>query len=230
MSKRIRKPAELLTVSEILAIESVCINDVDVHKRVIAGNILFCFLSAARWSDARYISNVEFSNAGDLHLVEADTAHHKTSRVKELQHELLPYTALGRISSDQSWSVSWRQARDLSGTSESGFFMREKCESAADWSSSSMSTAEATGWLAKFLVPEVGVERARKLTIHGLKGTMLSWASKSLLFSPDDQLVLGHHVHAQYKSSMVYSRDQIRLCKIIKDMQKFLKLSPRSAG
>ena len=33
------------------------------------------------------------------------------------------------------------------------------------------------------------------------------------MFSPDEQLALGHHVHPQYKSAMIYSRDnQIRLC------------------
>ena len=59
----------------------------------------------------------------------------------------------------------------------------------------------------------VGQARSEKLTVHGLKATLCSWAAKSLMFSPEEQLALGHHVHPQYKSAMIYSRDnQIRLC------------------
>ena len=76
-----------------------------------------------------------------------------------------------------------------------------------------MSTAEATCWLRELLEPVSGKQRAEKLTVPGLKATLCSWAAKSLMFSPDEQLALGHHVHPQYKSAMIYSRDnQIRLC------------------
>ena len=76
-----------------------------------------------------------------------------------------------------------------------------------------MSTAEATGWLRELLEPHVGPERAVKLTVHGLKATLLSWAAKSTIFTADEQLALGHHVHSLYRSSMIYSRDnQIKLC------------------
>ena len=82
-----------------------------------------------------------------------------------------------------------------------------------------MSTAEATGWLREFLEPTVGVERSAKLTAHGLKATMLSWSAKSLLFTPDEQLALGHHVSAHHKSALIYSRDnQIGLCTKIHQM------------
>ena len=82
-----------------------------------------------------------------------------------------------------------------------------------------MSTAEATSWLRELMEPHAGIERAVTLTVHGLKATLLSWAAKSTLFTPDEQLALGHHVSAQYKSAMIYSRDnQISLCKKVNIM------------
>jgi hypothetical protein len=82
-----------------------------------------------------------------------------------------------------------------------------------------MSTAEASCWLRELLEPAVGAARASMLTVHGLKATMLSWAAKSLLFSPEEQLALGHHVSSQYKSALIYSRDnQIGLCSKIHSM------------
>lgn len=86
-------------------------------------------------------------------------------------------------------------------------------ESAHSWVDSKMSTAEATGWLRELLEPSVGADRAALLTVHGLKATLLSWAAKSTLFTADEQLALGHHVSAQYRSAIIYSRDnQIGLC------------------
>ena len=67
--------------------------------------------------------------------------------------------------------------------------------------------------------PHAGNDRAVTLTVHGLKATLLSWAAKSTLFTADEQLALGHHVSAQYKSAMIYSRDnQISLCKKVNIM------------
>ena len=85
---------------------------------------------------------------------------------------------------------------------------------------SRMSTAEATGWLRELLEPHVGSDRASSLTVHGLKATLLSRGRfKSTLFTADEQLALGHHVNAQYRSAMIYSRDnQIGLCKKVHAM------------
>ena len=42
---------------------------------------------------------------------------------------------------------------------------------------------------------------------------MISWAAKSLTFSPEELLALGHHVSNAHTASMIYSRDnQIALC------------------
>ena len=214
MTKRIRKPAEILRVDEIATLEQICINDPDVHRRIIAGHLLFSFAAAARWHDTMYVISLDLSTAGSLVLLEALTSKHKSSRGKEQQMELLPFTALGHVTCTESWGEEWVNTRILSGAAEWTQFLHSWSESAHSWVDAKMSTAEATGWLRELLEPAVGAERAATLTVHGLKATLLSWAAKSTAFTADEQLALGHHVSAQYRSAMIYSRDnQIGLCK-----------------
>ena len=200
MTKRIRKPAEVLTVTGISELEHICLNDDALHRRVIAGHLLFSFAAAARWHDSMYVVALESSSAGDIFLLEALTSKHKSSRGKEQQMELLPFTALGKITVDECWGQGWMDARQESHANTWNEFLCSWSESAHLWVESRMSTAEATGWLRELLEPLAGPERARKLTVHGLKATLLSWAAKSTLFSADEQLALGHHVHAQYRT------------------------------
>ena len=111
------------------------------------------------------------------------------------------------------------QSRTDSDAGKWDHFLNSWSESSHDWVNSRMSTAEATGWLRELLEPHVGEGRASKLTVHGLKATLLSWAAKSTLFTADEQLALGHHVSTQYRSAMIYSRDnQISLCKKVHNM------------
>eukprot|EP00435_Cladocopium_sp_Y103_P060773 s14_g22.t1 len=95
MTKRVRKPAEVLKVSEIRELEQICMHDDATHRRIIAGNLLFSFMAAARWHDSMHVVAIDLSKDHHLVLLEAFTAKHKSSRTKELQRELLPFTALG---------------------------------------------------------------------------------------------------------------------------------------
>ena len=183
MTKRIRKPAEVLRVGEIATLEQICINDLDVHRRIIAGHLLFSFAAAARWHDTMYVVSLDLSTAGSLVLLEALTSKHKSSRGKEQQMELLPFTALGHVTCLDSWGEDWVNARNSSGADEWTQFLHSWSESAHSWVDSKMSTAEATGWLRELLEPSVGADRAALLTVHGLKATLLSWAAKSTHFS-----------------------------------------------
>ena len=134
--------------------------------------------------------------------------------------ELLPFfTALGKLILDCFWGSSWLDARSGCNAQHWTHFLNSWSDSAHSWVDSRMSSAEATGWLREFLEPCSGADRANRLTVHGKKATLLSWAAKSTLFGADEQLALGHHVHAQYRSAMIYSRDnQIGLCKKLHDM------------
>ena len=128
--------------------------------------------------------------------------------------ELLPFTALGHVTAEDSWGDSWMKSRYAADVGSWNYFLNSWSESDHTWIDSRMSTAEATGWLRELLEPHVGGDRASSLTVHGLKATLLSWAAKSTIFTADEHLALGHHVNAQYRSAMIYSRDnQIGLCK-----------------
>ena len=61
MTKRIRRPAELLTVSEITELERLCSEGNPNHVRVIAGHLFFSFMAGARWHDTMYIVDTEVS-------------------------------------------------------------------------------------------------------------------------------------------------------------------------
>jgi hypothetical protein len=58
-----------------------------------------------------YVVALESSMAGDIVLLEALTSKHKSSRGKEQQMELLPFTALGKLRIDSYWGRSWIDAR-----------------------------------------------------------------------------------------------------------------------
>ena len=195
MTKSIGRPADVLTVAEISELECICANDAEPHRRFIAGHFLFSFAAAAKGHDSRYVVAMESPQAGDTLLLEASTSKHKSPR--------------------GSWLDAMSECKAQQWT-----HLRNSCsDSAHSWVSSRMSTAEATGWLRKFLEPWFGADRANKLTVHGLKATLWNWAAKSAPFGADEQLALGRHVHAQYRSAMIYSRDnQIGLCKKLHDM------------
>ena len=207
LTKRVRRPAEVLTVPEVQQLESICLQDELLHHRVIAGHFLFCMMAAARWHDSMHVVSMELSKADHLCLLEAATSKHKSSRTKEQQRELLPFTALGQTLADENWADSWLSAREDSCSVEWCHFLCSWSDHRGEWADTKMSTAEATFWLRELLEPSVGPDRSAVLTVHGLKATMLSWAAKSMLFTPEEQLALGHHVSAHYKSALIYSRD-----------------------
>ena len=148
--KRIRKAAELLSLDEIAELERLCIEGTPNHIQVIAGHLFFNFMSAARWHDTMYIVDTEFTEHRGVHLIEASTERRKTSRGKEQQMELLPFTALGQATLDVPWSEHWGDARIRAGCLDC-YFLRSWSESSATWSPCRMSTAEATCWLRELL-------------------------------------------------------------------------------
>ena len=224
LTKRVRKPAEVLTANEVRQLEDICMQSEILHHKVIAGHFLFCLMTAARWHDSMYVVSLDLSRAGHLMLLEAATSKHKSSRSKEQQRELLPFTALGQTLDEDSWAEAWLLAREQAGCLGWNHFLCSWSEQRNTWVDARMSTAEASCWLREFREPTEGVERSSVLTAHGLKATMLSWAAKSLMFSPEEQVALGHHVSKQYKSALIYSRDnQIGLCRKVHDMLEKIK-------
>ena len=59
LTKRVRKPAEVLQTEEVRALELICMQDEFLHHRVIAGHLLFCLMTAARWHDSMHVISME---------------------------------------------------------------------------------------------------------------------------------------------------------------------------
>ena len=106
---------------------------------------------------------------------------------KQLQTELLPFTALGRTFQRRAWAERWLDARSRTGLTVATPFLTSFSDSTGTWTNSRMSTAEATFWLRELLTPASGMERAATLTVRGLKATLLSCAAKSTMFTPEEQ-------------------------------------------
>lgn len=100
LTKRKLTQAPALTVPAVKVFEDVCINSQYVHKRVIAGSILFCIFSAAFWFDSMFIDETWENKFGSTVLLEANTEKHKTSMTKEAKTCLLPFVCLGRFLAD----------------------------------------------------------------------------------------------------------------------------------
>eukprot|EP00438_Fugacium_kawagutii_P019703 Skav203545 [mRNA] locus=scaffold220:180774:182793:+ [translate_table: standard] len=219
VKKRIRKPAELLMQSEVQELENIVLTSDAPHFVVLAGHFLFCIFAAARWYDAMNIERSHVSTYRGVWLIEAETRKHKTSTTKQVQTELLPFTALGRAFSVQPWVERWMSVREDMGLNDKKQFLPSWSETKLSWTSHSMTSAEASSWLRELLAPTSGYDRAAKLTIHGLKATLISWAAKSLTFTPEELTALGHHVSKAHRSAMIYPRDnQIALSVKVRNM------------
>ena len=219
MGKRVRRPAEVLTVDEVRSLEDLVLDSTDPKTVIIAGHLMFCLMAAPRWWDTQHVVTAVASTYKGVWLVEAETSRHKTSMTKQLQTELLPFTALGRTFQRRAWAERWLEARIRTGFKVGNPFLTSFSDSTGTWTNSRMSTAEATFWLRELLTPTSGIERATTLTVHGLKATLLSWAAKSTMFTPEEQTALGHHMSKAHRSAMIYSRDnQIALAVKVHNM------------
>ena len=71
-----------------------------------------------------------------------------------------------------------------------------------------MSSSEASLWIRELLcLTGTSEKEANRVSSHGLKATLLSWAAKSGKFSATEQRCLGHHFDPEMRSVLIYSRD-----------------------
>lgn len=207
MNKRKRKPAAVLTVEEIECLEDAAFHHDKEHCRFIAATLLYSFYSVARWADCMTVENLVLSEHNGLTLLEGDCVKHKTSLTKDAKTRILPYTCVGTGLRKDSWGKTFMQLRADQGFSEAMHFLHSWSDAHGTWASRSMATSEATEWLRELVFPVTGAERAKKLTAHGLKATIITWCQQSRLFSREELTALGHHVEASTKSTLLYSRE-----------------------
>ena len=206
LKKRKLTQAPALPVKAVETFEQICIYSEDVHKRVIAGSLLFCIFACVRWFDAMRIEELSADTYEDMVILEAATDLHKTSMSKESKTRLLPYTAIGTFLDEQSWGTAFIDARVASGLNQQSIFLPSWNEGGANWSKHPMSSGECTCWIREFL-EDVFEGGATEYSSHGCKATLLTWAGMTNLFSREERTLLGHHIEPQTRSNVTYSRD-----------------------
>ena len=205
LGKRKLVQAPAFSLHAIQIFEDVCLNSEHMHKRVIAGALMFCVFSCARWFDAMHIDDIWKNVFSSMVLLEADCSKHKTSISKEAKTRLLPFVCLGRFLEAKSWGVSFMEARDHFGLSKP--FLPSWNESTQTFGKHRMTTCEATCWIHELLEDGMSAKDALKFSSHSCKATLLTWAGMTTLFTREERTLLGHHVEAQTRSSTTYNRD-----------------------
>ena len=152
VAKRIRKPAEVLTQQEVTELEDIALTSDNPQHVILAGHFLFCIFAAARWHDSMYVCSTAVSNYKGVWLIEAETSKHKTSTTKQMQTELLPFTALGRAFNIKAWAEPWMAARESEGLNGPPF-LPSWSETAGVWTEHRMTSAEASSWLRELWPP-----------------------------------------------------------------------------
>ena len=97
-----------LTVQMIKALERIVLKPPLAHWRVIAGHILFCMGSSARFSDTIHLESLVCQQEQGVSLLEAASTSYKTG-TGEKKSVLLPLLSLGRFILDEAWGPVWVQ-------------------------------------------------------------------------------------------------------------------------
>ena len=206
-----RKQAPPLTVEMVSSLETYVGTNFRSHKAVIAGHVLFCIYSCARWADSIRLTDIESFHRGRIAIVETATEHHKSALTDEAKALFLPFLCLGAgLVEGYPWSTAWLAARTIHkvGRPFTWAAITSWSDKANKFTATPMSSTEATLWLREVL-EEVGFPREVTETVssHSLKSTLLSWSAKSGKFTDPQRRQMGHHLDPQDRSMLVYSRD-----------------------
>lgn len=208
--KQKRRQAPPLSKDMVLSLEKYVMEHFGCPSAVVAGHLLFCVCSGARWGDALWIDNIVESHQGRITLNETATSKHKSAISDEAKTTLLPYIWLGQGLCEEPWSTSWLNSRVVCkvGTLPQRVAMPSWSDSLCKFLDVPMSSTEATIWLHEILERCHYSERqVSVLSSHSLKTTLLSWAAKSGMFTRGQRRLLGHHYDPEDRSMLVYSRD-----------------------
>ena len=209
VQKRKLKQAPALTKDMVIALEKAACTLDHPHERVVAGHLCFTLFCSARFSDAVYLDDLSLKVSGDVYLVEASTAKHKTSTTKEKQCTLLPFIAIGKGLYQDSWADSWFKSREVTQLDCFSQITTPAVLSSDQWDNRRLTTGEATLALRDILVQSgFDSQTVEKYSTHSLKATLLNWASLYGL-PVEDRRILGHHFDGTSKSVVTYSRDAL---------------------
>jgi len=207
VTKRKLKQAPQLSVSAVQALETICVSEVNLLYTLVSGALLFCVFACARWSDCMRLENVWVDRFEDLVIVEGETSKHKTSKSKESQSRLLPFTALGRFKQDKAWGESFVAAWKSIQLDGANGFVPSCNDRSGTWATSPMTTSEASYFMHELLEDHIGPSDAAKYSTHSCKPTLLTWCAMTDLFTREERTMLGHHIEPTTKAATTYNRD-----------------------
>ncbi|CAE7356501.1 unnamed protein product [Symbiodinium sp. CCMP2456] len=180
----------------------------DCARASIAGFMLFCIYSSARWSDAARGTSMVMDVAGNgLVLLECSTKHYKT-KAKDRKDTVLPLIALGSGLTQPSWGRVWMRKRALAGLQNSSVIM-PAMSPGGNFLERAMTAAEGSLWLRELLHLQGFTGDLEQFSSHSLKATALSWTAKSGTMTYEERLTQGHHCSPKHGMALLYSRDAL---------------------
>ncbi|CAE7252640.1 unnamed protein product, partial [Symbiodinium sp. CCMP2456] len=180
----------------------------DCARASIAGFMLFCIYSSARWSDAARGTSMVMNVAGNgLVLLECSTKHYKT-KAKDRKDTVLPLIALGSGLTQPSWGRVWMRKRALAGLQNSSVIM-PAMSPGGNFLERAMTAAEGSLWLRELLHLQGFTGDLERFSSHSLKATALSWTAKSGTMTYEERLTQGHHCSPKHGMALLYSRDAL---------------------
>ena len=117
------------------------------------GQLLWCFHAASRWSDSLRIQSLNWRKQRVHHWsqVAALRIDDIGDKKSEAQTRLLPYAAIGTGVSGEPWAEKWINSRaEELGREPDPFLPAFSCKTGR-WSTTPMSSSEATGYLQDFI-------------------------------------------------------------------------------
>ena len=79
----------------VAELENLLVRKQDAVQICVLGQLLWCFHSASRWSDAQRLQNLKLEKNSEVTLVVGEALGSKTSLTKEAKTRLLPYVGIG---------------------------------------------------------------------------------------------------------------------------------------
>ena len=197
-----------LTVEQVKWLEHLMESSGPVLQCII-GQLLFCIHACCRWKDSQRLKSITTESGHGELLLFADALSSKTALTAEAKTRFLPYAAIGTGVSANGWATFWLEARKEQELTCSDFVLPSYSERQACWLSVPMSASEATIWLREFLEGATTKFCPEMIGSHSCKTTLLTWAGRSvrLVFSHAERRLLGHHLDANMKSVLCYSRE-----------------------
>ena len=197
-----------LTVEQVKWLEHLMESSGSVLQCII-GQLLFCIHACCRWKDSQRLKSISTESGHGELLLFADALSSKTALTAEAKTRFLPYAAIGTGVSANGWATFWLEARQSQELTCSDFVLPSYSERQACWLSVPMSASEATIWLREFLEGATTKFCPAMIGSHSCKTTLLTWAGRSvkLVFSHAERRLLGHHLDANMKSVLCYSRE-----------------------